>query len=254
MQGEESVAAWVEQDEQRKTAEEAAARADVREKCFNSDRHRRIALDLARLRYVKMIAGTAIDEIKTMFNTWVQSAVEEFLSELEPMLEIPVEQRLHTISVRVKRKFDFFDGLQSEAQELAAILPLIPIATPQPRELGVEQRSTDAEGNLPLQPKKTRKRMAYDFEVDALLVRLMEHSATARSQVYDTLDTWGTETCVKKMKPSRRIISDIVDADVFSEYLRLHPGNGVTLTFALVLYSDAFTVRVRQACASRAVC
>ena len=93
MQGEESVAAWVEQDEQRKTAEEAAARADVREKCFNSDRHRRIALDLARLRYVKMIAGTAIDEIKTMFNTWVQSAVEEFLSELEPMLEIPVQSR-----------------------------------------------------------------------------------------------------------------------------------------------------------------
>eukprot|EP00965_Chrysotila_dentata_P259787 6213679-Pleurochrysis_carterae.AAC.2 len=39
---------------------------------------------------------------------------------------------------------------------------------------------------VPTQPRKSKALVAYDFALDELLARLVEHSSTAREAIYDT--------------------------------------------------------------------
>ena len=194
-----------------------------------------------------MVPGTTVDTMKSMVNGWLQSAVADLKSELTGLMpDVPTQVQQQVFSA-IDSKFHFFDQLQSEKQEMMILRKMIPIIHPIPRRLGqADQQSVDAEGNLPLLPKKSRARLAYDFRIPEVVIRLMEYSSTARTQIHGTLKEWAAIGDVKKMKP-QRIITDITDGSVFQNFLKdVKPAMPKNIPVALVMYADAFTVRCRR--------
>ena len=250
LRGMENVSDWRQQEQDTRAQEEHTTRAAAA-RAFRNTVHadslrERIALDLARFRYVKMVPGTTVDTMKTMVNGWLQSALAELKRELTDVMSNAPEQVQQRVFAAVDTKFNLFDRLQSEKQEMMILRKMIPIIRPIPRRLGQsDQESVDAEGNLPLVPKKARARLAYDFRIPEVVIRLMEYSSTARTQIYNTLNEWAAMGDVKKMKP-QRIITDIPHGTVFQKFLKnVKPEMSENIPVALVLYADAFTVRRR---------
>eukprot|EP00965_Chrysotila_dentata_P084739 2796427-Pleurochrysis_carterae.AAC.1 len=55
---------------------------------------------------------------------------------------------------------------------------------------------------------------AYDFALDELLARLVEHCAPAREAIYDTIVSWSAKAPTKS-EPTR-IVADVTDGRVFA--------------------------------------
>ena len=94
------------------------------------DRMRAIVFrDIASLYWRHLISDTKMKLFRDAVSRWVEAAVEQVETELAAQLGAQVAKVAASI---VRKRFDFFDGLQTEAQTrsyAAHVLPMIPALT-----------------------------------------------------------------------------------------------------------------------------
>lgn len=252
---EDAVAADVQQHANEKVSQ------SVREDARAFLRKRNTALRLAELRYLKLIPGKHIDDIKRMHKELNADALAAVQTELQKCLRGHISDDVYdTVITTIEKSFDIYAGLGTEWQELSylrgspsrGIPGAIPVPTFHERKLA------------------NNAGMAYDFKLDEQLLLLMKHDPRARAQFYDTIVAWRTKPPQTRDDPAR-ILVDITDGAVFLD----HPvfgeaqrvsaeqakqeGATAPMRFAILLYADGFTVCqpsicARPACAHPCLC
>lgn len=203
----------------------------------SASRRSRVALRLARMRYIKMIPGTSVDDFKLLHREENDIAYSTVVKELTDLLatRLPPEV-LSSAFETIRDAYDIYANLLTEAQENAALRQMnLPILTYHPRAL------------------KGVKSKAYDFALDEQVTTLLDHCPAARAQMYQTITAWATKR--PDGSKERRIVCDITDGSVFLNHPILGEKCRVTaeeakacsetlpLNIALLIYWDGFTVR-----------
>ena len=196
-------------------------------------------LQLADLRFMKLIAGTHVDAMKAMHVRLNTRARDNLLHELHRLLQgVADQEMLLEISQLVSFQFDTYRELRTEKQELAYLKKIVPRPTYVPRLL----------------PKGGT---CYDFKIDEQLLLLMDYSKKARDMFYETLETFRTKNAFTRDDP-QRILVDIPDGDVFRDHPIFGDATRVSETeakeqaktgpmnFALLVWGDGFIVRRAQ--------
>mmetsp|Transcript_56390 Transcript_56390/g.122780 ORF Transcript_56390/g.122780 Transcript_56390/m.122780 type:complete len:304 (+) Transcript_56390:223-1134(+) len=182
-----------------------------------------VAINLAQLRYVKLVPGAHIDILKGCVSNWLLNAADALISDIADELRASdlgprSASVIESLSTSVRSKLDLFDGLCTEHMESRYIQKHIPMVSPTRRIMPpttVHQPPTSRNPDQPStrQPRKPRSLIAYDFALDELLARLVEHSSTAREAIYETLISWSTKPPTSSERT--RIIADITNGRVF---------------------------------------
>eukprot|EP00965_Chrysotila_dentata_P031057 1034692-Pleurochrysis_carterae.AAC.1 len=107
---------------QRSSAEEFRDSQDARSFVYADEVRYKVAMDLAQLRYVKLVPAAHVDIIKGYVSNWLISAADAIISDVNAELSGLKLGRLgaevaESIGEGVRRKLDFFDGLRTEYQE-----------------------------------------------------------------------------------------------------------------------------------------
>eukprot|EP00965_Chrysotila_dentata_P240870 6203957-Pleurochrysis_carterae.AAC.1 len=257
--------------EEAAAAEAFATRASATKRARSmeyADRMREtVSLDLAQLRFVKLVPSAHVDIFKACVTNWLMAAAaaitDELMVDLSRLLpasgsgDQPKDDGIirETVSRVLDSKLDLFDGLRTEHQELQFLKKITPMASPVQRRMQVEHpnEANTTHDTATLLPDPNKPRVAYDLKMDELLARLLEYSSVAREQIYETLVSW-----TAKPKPTSepfRVVADITDGRIFLE----HPVFGLQarmteeeakeasstspLKIGIMLYADAFTVR-----------
>ena len=267
---------------QRKEREAAGAAAASLEDACKKARHDTFAdllredqaLDLARLRFLLLIEAAHVDRFKVCVQNWMLKTKRECASRIDQLFEQKLDPLMLKVGIHkaIADATLWFDGLETEKRELAYLRSAIPIVEPHERELvkesihlsdGSEDDSseddsseddssedvTDVLEGLP-KAQAAPTRMAYDFLITDLLVRLMEGSATAREQMYDWVEKWATADPIDLQDPCR-IIADIDAGKVFNDNVAFNQaareaynssrGNKVkTMKVACIISADGF--------------
>ena len=217
---------------------------------FQDEIRKDISLFLAKLRYFKMVDGALVDDFKASIGKFLKSTAHALGQDARA--HIADEEELRAMESSIDSKLDWFADLQTEKQELAFLKRSVPILKPVPRVMGAPQESVDAEGMGPLTPRKTRKRISFDFLIPKEIQRLMNYNSKVRDDVYETLISWRKKRVVN-FNDEKRIIADFEDGKVFLD----HPETGLLcrvseeearaaapdrpITILLIVYGDAFT-------------
>lgn len=178
---------------------QATAQKRCRESAATDERTHRVALLLADLRYLKLIPGTHVDQMKSMHAKLNKQACEDMMADLRGELGSQVsDEALAIIKKVADRRFDIYDGLRTVFQERKVLNSLLQRPAFVPRQM--------PNGGT-----------AYDFKIDEQLLLLLSKSSTARDQFYETLSSWRTEHQYTRDDPAR-IIADFMDADVLRDH------------------------------------
>ena len=94
----------------------------IQQETNNQSRKERIALALAHMRYVKVIAGSVVDDFKELHNNENIKAYHHVESELHKELQhlVPTDVRMRLLAT-VKKSLDIYDGIRTEKQEQAVL-------------------------------------------------------------------------------------------------------------------------------------
>ena len=210
-------------------------RKRVRVEAAFDERQRRVALQLADLRYIKLVAGTHVDAMKAMHKNLVRDSLKAIERHLDRLLaDVAGEEVVSEIKELLHDEFDYYRGLQTEYQERKYLLSFLPSPTVFPRQL--QHGGT-----------------AYDFKLDEQLLLLLKHCTAAREQFYETIASFRTKHPWTRDNP-KRIIADIMDSDTARDHLVFGDGQRLSreqaelaakdgpFRFALWLWQDAFVV------------
>ena len=157
-----------------RASDEKAKRAKHHE--FEDELREMLAMALSRLRYSKMVDGRTVDEFKALMANLLSITKAALIADSKLIVTDANESQ--AMQTTIMAKLNWFDGLQTEALELRYLKSVVPVQEPIVRQLGPPQTSIDAEGDTPLRPRRSRKRVSYDFKIPPLLQRLMNHNAT----------------------------------------------------------------------------
>ena len=229
-----------------KTHAEAAKK--VRTETESEARRSRVCHKLARMRYVKLVPGTTVDDFKQLHIDENQAAYNRVVKELTKQLSTRVPpDELSRAFETVQDAYNIYDGLLTEKQENATLHKLnLPILKYTPRKL----------------PRT--KGMAYDFALDEQVTTLLDHCPAARAQMFATITEWATKHPTGTSE--RRIVCDITDGSVFLNHPILGDQLRVTaeeaeacsealpLNIAIMVYWDGFTVSFIRLCPQRELC
>lgn len=193
-------------------------------------------MKLAQLRYVKLVPGNHVDEMKVLHKHLNIQAAGSLKVELVQLLSCKVSAALMSeIIALVDRHLNIYQGVETEPKELAVLKKHVPVLKHYPRTLSNGGK-------------------AQDFMIDEAILQLLKYSRAAREQIFETLVSWRTKPPHTKDDPMR-IIVDIPDGLVFRNHAIFGDQNRVSpeqalrekpnapLRFAILLYADAFTVR-----------
>ena len=185
---------------------ESEAGKRVREEDFKIRMRRKVCLALTKKRFSMRVAASRVDEFKSM----LQNCLRDVLASLKEEIQDPV-----IISI-IEPRLQWLDGIETEASELKFLHTCVPVVDPTPHTMGSPHESTDTEGEVPLTPRTSKPRIAYDFKVSELLARLIKHDARAREQIFETLVSW-------RVKPDMKgkyckVIADMTDGRVFLDH------------------------------------
>ena len=214
---------------------QATAQKRCRESAAADERTHRVALLLADLRYLKLIPGTHVDQMKSMHAKLNKQACEDMMADLRAELGSQVsDEALAIIKTVADRRFDIYDGLRTQYQESKVLNSFLQRPAFVPRQM--------PNGGT-----------AYDFKIDEQLLLLLSKSSTARDQFYETLSSWRTEHQYTRDDPAR-IIADFMDADVlrdhgiFGDQARMPAAEAEEaakegpMRVAIVIWSDGYVV------------
>eukprot|EP00965_Chrysotila_dentata_P060465 2004104-Pleurochrysis_carterae.AAC.1 len=185
-----------------------------------------VAMDLAQLRYVKLVATAHVDIMKGCVTNWLLIAADAIISDVNAQLSAanigPMSVTFfETIASSVRSKLDIFNGLRTVYLESKFLQKFVPMVSPTRRVMpptaikrafGVNPHD-EARVQLPPLPKSMA---AYDFALDELLARLVEHSAPAREAIYDTVVSWSAKPSTRS--EPMRIVADVTDGRVFADH------------------------------------
>eukprot|EP00965_Chrysotila_dentata_P007450 241714-Pleurochrysis_carterae.AAC.1 len=92
----------------------------------------KVAMDLAQLRYVKLVPAAHVDIVKGYISNWLMSATDSIISDVTAELSRLKLGRLgaevaESIGECVRRKLDVFDGLRTEYQESQFLQKHVPM-------------------------------------------------------------------------------------------------------------------------------
>lgn len=207
----------------------------ARARIFKDSRRKDVVLELAMHRYIKCISAAAVDSLKAMHTRANTQSRKYTMSELrENMLgKVVDEALLQHIGDILFDAFDTFCGIETESLEMVELKKIIPIIDPVGR------------------PLPGTKKLAWDFKMDEVLLRLLNHCPAANRDAHETIVEWRT----KRPETMVKIISDIVDAKVFLQHAVFGEAFRVTraeaeaiaaagghIQWAIMLYGDAFCV------------
>lgn len=215
----------------------------ARARNFEDERRDCATMKLSRKRFVQLVAGSSIDSFKADVITLNAMGLAHAVAEIRKLIPDVDDERFEHAKAVLTSAFDMFNGIETEKKEMAHLKRLVPIVTPVPRVLA-----------------GTGGQVAYDFKMDEVLLRLVEHCPVARQQCYDTIVSYRMKKPLvgqegSSIKSAKKIIVDIVDAKVWEnhaifgahtrmlldEALAMSPT--ASLQFAILLYNDAFTAR-----------
>eukprot|EP00965_Chrysotila_dentata_P246582 6207249-Pleurochrysis_carterae.AAC.1 len=138
-----------------------------------------LAMDLAQLRYVKLVPGAHVDIVKGYVNDWLLTAVDSIMSDLAVCVtsscDGPLAQSiLESATETIRSKLDLFNGLRTECAESQYLRSRIPMVTPVRRVMPAmpmakvsKRQSTTTD--IPIPPsRKPKDLVAYDFAMDEL--------------------------------------------------------------------------------------
>ena len=158
-----------------------------------------IALELGRLRYVKMVPASHVDKFKAIMSNWLGLMVEELEKDVgEIVTEHDECLRLKEI---IRSKADFFNGIETEKTEMAYLKKHIPIIMPVARKMQ-KLPSSDEEAAAALFPSQSTEYIAQDFLLPQLMQRLMDYSEKAREDIYESMIRWSTTANPPPCTPS----------------------------------------------------
>eukprot|EP00965_Chrysotila_dentata_P013121 432885-Pleurochrysis_carterae.AAC.1 len=161
--------------------------------------------------------------MKGFVSNWLLAAADEIISDLNELFSNQLGTSQHhtfidEASACVRTKLDVFNGIRTEHLEAQYLRKHVPVVNPVRRMMPRLRIPTARNSATPptSTPHKDKDLVAYDFPVDELFARLMEHSATARDAVYETLVTW----TARPPTPSSpvRVIADVTDGRVFLDH------------------------------------
>ena len=187
------------------------------------DRMRAIVFrDIASLYWRHLISDTKMKLFRDAVSRWVEAAVEQVETELAAQLGAQVAKVAASI---VRKRFDFFDGLQTEAQTrsyAAHVLPMIPALT-----INRFGPSTHASGI-----------MLVDW-----LTALLRFDPTARANIIATSERWKSGVCQNQQE----VLRGIDDGAAFREHVFARtapdrPGEPPTIKVGLVISNDDFEI------------
>ena len=229
----------MEQEEAKLRTEEEEAermRKKVRQDAAHDARKRSVALELADLRYTKLVAGSHVDAMKAMHIKLTKEACASLMQQLRTLLADKVDAvALDEIEKLLHDEFEFYRELRSEYQERTYLQTFLPAPTVIPRQM--------PQGGI-----------AYDFKIDEQLLLLLNRCETAREQFYETLTTFRTDHPWTRDNP-RRIIADVMDGDglrdheIFGDAARMpreqaeKAAETGPMQFAICVWADGFVVR-----------
>ena len=211
-------------------------RKKVRRDAAHDARKRSVSLELADLRYTKLVAGTHVDAMKAMHVKLTKEACASAMQQLRTLLGDQVDaEALDEIGELLHDEFDFYRELRSEYQERTFLQTFLPAPQVIPRQM--------PQGGI-----------AYDFKIDEQLLLLLNRCKAARDQFYETLTSFRTEHPWTRDNP-RRIIADVMDGDalrdheIFGDAARMpreqaeKAAETGSMQFAISVWADGFVVR-----------
>ena len=201
-----------------------------------STRRKKVLMKLAAFRFIKLVAGTTVDDFKAMHkecnddsNEMIGSFARELLGAYVP------PSVLDDLLTGIRERLDTYEGIRTEKQELSQLKFEIPQMD------WIERSLPNTAGS------------AFDFKLDQCLLLLVEHNPALLGQLFETFVEWQVKGPHTRDDP-KKILVDIPDGIVFQDHPIFGQSARVSreqvmatlktacLRWCLLLYADAFTV------------
>eukprot|EP00965_Chrysotila_dentata_P153405 5070912-Pleurochrysis_carterae.AAC.1 len=155
-------------------------------------------MDLAQLRYVKLVPAAHVDIVKGCISDRLIMAADAIISDLTAELS-NVDfgpngaSVVESLSTPVQSKLGLCNGLRTDHQEYKYLLKQVLMVQPTRRVMPptatkrVPRNKKTGASAAVQHPPVPKSLVAYGFKLDELLARLVEHCESAREAIYETL-------------------------------------------------------------------
>ena len=168
----------------------------VKDEChkFKAKLRKQVCSDLSDLRHDDLVSDAVVARFKAKIERWVALVLDDFEGFMEHRAGGALDRE--DLQAALATRFDFFDGLRTQKQEMRVLKSFVPVLEP------VRRPICPAGGSN-----------CYTFKISEWIGLLMKYDPIVREHVLKSSELW--KTGVKKKKPT--VIRDFSDAQNFRE-------------------------------------